>query len=140
MSKLNQTNQDSTKELIEGAVAFLNKKYLRQGSNQVISEAVFDDTFKKHKDHLTILAKHPRELSDDEKKYVDEFHQRLAADRRAQNPEKFAEYDKREAKRKAELKANPFKSGLPKPAEPEDKNDGPWDAARAARITRNTGP
>lgn len=140
MSKFHKTNQNTSKELIEGAITFLNKKPLRQGSNQVITEAVFGDGFEQHPKHRELLAKHPRELSDDEKKYVDTFHQRLYAHRRAENPKAFAAYDEREAKRKAELKANPFKSGLPKPQPPENKWEGKWDAARAASITRNSGP
>lgn len=106
--------KDTSAETIAEAAALLNRAPKRQGSNQYMTEAVFDDSFKKHKDHLTILAKHPRELSKDEKRYVDEFHKRLYADRRAQNPEKFAAHDEKEEKRKAELKGNPFKSGLPK--------------------------
>lgn len=106
--------KDTSSETIAEAAALLNRKPKRQGSNQYVIEAVFDDTFKQHPEHRTIIAKNPRELTSDEKKYVDEFHQRLSADRRAKNPEKFAAYDKKEEKRKAELKANPFKSGLPK--------------------------
>ena len=107
--------KDTSSEVIAESMAFLNRKPKRQGSNQQwIGEAVFDDDFPKHKDHSTLLAKHPKELSADEKSYVDTFHQRLYADRRAQNPKKFAAHDAKEAKRMAELKANPFKSGLPK--------------------------
>lgn len=85
MSGLFNEYKDTSKELISESASFLNKKPKRQGSNQYVTEAVFDDNFKKHKDHFRLLGTQDNLLSTDEKNYVDEFRKRLGQDNKEKN-------------------------------------------------------